>query len=399
MHKTRKTSSLNFVFSYVPSNLFSNLWHLNDLLPDDPKGIHQVWASTLKNLKLAHLKSLTKYSKHWIDDQFQVGDLVFYKAHSVSSELDQKLAKLSYCPYHIQRFLSLVAASLADPSSRIYIKRARVSHLKRLALTLPVIPPLWCSPLSNITFCAPCHVKVTEVSLQAVPKEGWAYRKRSTTTHNCSAVRNTCVASLASSMDKVQYNVQSLRNASMSANVRLQAELLQQHHNLTCTDTTQFIIDNMGTVVYCPPAGWLSSAPLCTIPVYSAWLAFAWPRRTIFKWIVVTFTGLRNWVIITVGYNKQDPWWTILFPNIAHLHQDPVRSATDVKIFCMPLHHFYLHRPPINKHSPSARHSSCGSHLKCADAAFSYFTSADCFLVNHISIALSRRGWRLCSLE
>lgn len=139
-HESHKDIPFNLMFTYKPNNPLANLWRLNDLLPDNPKDVPEVWAAALKNLKRSHQRSRIKYNRNRTDNPFHIGDLVLCKAHPVSRAVDKRMAKLSYRwsgPYRIQRFLTPVTASLVHPDAGNFVTRAHISHLKRFYGKIP----------------------------------------------------------------------------------------------------------------------------------------------------------------------------------------------------------------------------------------------------------------------
>lgn len=133
-HESHKAVPFEVMLGFKPNDPLANIWKIGDLLP--PPGVTDVkatWQAARRNLIRARELVGRKYNKGRKPNPFQVGDLVFCKAHPASSAVDKRAAKLSYRwtgPHRIVRFLTPVTARLVDPQTGKIFGRAHVSHLK-----------------------------------------------------------------------------------------------------------------------------------------------------------------------------------------------------------------------------------------------------------------------------
>lgn len=133
-HESHKAVPFNLIFGFPPNNPLANVWKIGDLLPPpgDPD-VKNTWEAARRNLIRARELVRRKYNRGRIPNPFQVGDLVYCRAHPVSSAVDKRAAKLCYRwtgPHRILRFLTPVTASLGDPQTGKILRKAHLSHLK-----------------------------------------------------------------------------------------------------------------------------------------------------------------------------------------------------------------------------------------------------------------------------
>lgn len=121
--------------SFQPNTPLALQWHINDLLPEDPKNVKENWDKAKKNLQAAYNRRKKRFDHGRADHSFRTGDLVYWKTHHLSSKINKKMAKLSprfEGPYQIMRFTSPVSVLLSDPSDgKIVVKRAHITQLKK----------------------------------------------------------------------------------------------------------------------------------------------------------------------------------------------------------------------------------------------------------------------------
>lgn len=133
-HEGHKKMPYELMFGKAPNNPLSNLWSLSDLLPADPAvDVTRNWEAARRNLLAAHRKLRQRYNQGRKENPFRVGDLVFCKAHPLSSAVEKRAAKLCYRwsgPYVILRFLTPVTALLGHTDTGRPWRRSHVSHLK-----------------------------------------------------------------------------------------------------------------------------------------------------------------------------------------------------------------------------------------------------------------------------
>ncbi|XP_054262903.1 uncharacterized protein LOC128986520 [Macrosteles quadrilineatus] len=140
-HESHKAVPFELFLGYPPNNPLANVWGIGDLLP--PPGAADVkatWQAARRNLIRARELVRRKHNRGRVDNPFQVGDLVFCKAHPASSAVDKRAAKLCHRwsgPHRILRFLTPVTAELGDPRTGKVFRRAHISHLKPFRGTLP----------------------------------------------------------------------------------------------------------------------------------------------------------------------------------------------------------------------------------------------------------------------
>jgi len=133
-HESHKAMPYELMFGKAPNNPLSNLWNLADLLPVDVGvDVTQNWEAARRNLLLAHRRLRQRYNQGRKENPYRVGDLVFCKAHPLSSAVEKRAAKLCYRwkgPFVILRFLTPVTALLGHTDSGRPWRRSHVSHLK-----------------------------------------------------------------------------------------------------------------------------------------------------------------------------------------------------------------------------------------------------------------------------
>jgi len=133
-HESHKAVPFEVLFGFPPNNPLANLWKIGDLLP--PPGhpdVKETWQAARRNLIRARELVRRKYNRGRIDNPFQVGDLVYCRAHPVSSAVNKRAAKLAYRwtgPHRILRLLTPVTVQLGDPQTGHVFRKAHVSHLK-----------------------------------------------------------------------------------------------------------------------------------------------------------------------------------------------------------------------------------------------------------------------------
>ena len=103
---------------YRPNHPLSTRWNVQDLLPPQitDKQIKRIWNEAHSNLRASLEKSRRYHEKgnHSNSIRYQVGDLVMYQTHPISSAIDKTTSKLSFrwCgPYQIQKYLTPVTVA------------------------------------------------------------------------------------------------------------------------------------------------------------------------------------------------------------------------------------------------------------------------------------------------
>uniref|UniRef100_A0A1B6JZN4 RNA-directed DNA polymerase n=1 Tax=Homalodisca liturata TaxID=320908 RepID=A0A1B6JZN4_9HEMI len=97
LHESHDSTPFQVMFSRPPSDPLSNLWSLDSLLPvPGTPNVSDTWEAVRVKLLQSRERVRRKFNKGRIANPFQVGDLVFCKAHPVSSAVDKRAAKLCY---------------------------------------------------------------------------------------------------------------------------------------------------------------------------------------------------------------------------------------------------------------------------------------------------------------
>ncbi|KAJ4440805.1 hypothetical protein ANN_10651 [Periplaneta americana] len=101
-HQSHKLIPFSLMMAYRPQSPLSNLWLLEDLLPDspDPQQLKALCTTARKNLRMSHKLSARQYNQY---NPFHIGDWV-YLHHPVSNRANQIAAKLAHRykgPYQI----------------------------------------------------------------------------------------------------------------------------------------------------------------------------------------------------------------------------------------------------------------------------------------------------------
>lgn len=134
-NEATKCSPLSLVLSFRTNTPLSNLWELNDLLPE-PKNAHRVkdlWMRAAANLKLSHKIMARRYNQGRKKVEFRVGDRVFVKNFPRSVAANKFAAKLAVRfngPFLVNRYLTPVTIEILDPQTG-KTSRYHVSHLKK----------------------------------------------------------------------------------------------------------------------------------------------------------------------------------------------------------------------------------------------------------------------------
>lgn len=133
IHESHKSTPFSLLLGFQPNCPLSNLWSLNELLPDvvDPVEIKERWKRAYANLKKSHGVVERKYNRSRVPSPFKVGDVVFLKNHPLSNAANKFSAKLALRflgPFWIHKFSSPVSVVLRDGKGKF--SRAHVSQLK-----------------------------------------------------------------------------------------------------------------------------------------------------------------------------------------------------------------------------------------------------------------------------
>lgn len=80
-HEAHRTTPAKLMLSYEINSPLSNLWSLNDLLPErvDPEVMRERWEAARKNILLAHRRQAERYNRGRHAASVGVGDLVYVK--------------------------------------------------------------------------------------------------------------------------------------------------------------------------------------------------------------------------------------------------------------------------------------------------------------------------------
>ena len=131
-HESHNMTPFSLMMAYKPNCPLSNLWSLDDLIPEvlTPASIRDVWQRAFNNLRKSHARVKDYYDRRRKEVPFQVGDLVYcknYPLSKASTKFAAKLAARYRGPFKILQFTSPVSVILQDGAKNI---RAHVSQLK-----------------------------------------------------------------------------------------------------------------------------------------------------------------------------------------------------------------------------------------------------------------------------
>ncbi|KAJ4430483.1 hypothetical protein ANN_22699 [Periplaneta americana] len=134
-HEAYKQVRFALMMGYAPNSPLSNLWFLNELLPDspDPISLRRLWNKAKRNLRLDYQNRADRYNRSRLQVPFVVGDEVFLQDHPISNRAKCFSGKLAYRykgPFRISSFDSPVTVKLCGPQGDFL--RAHVSQLKKV---------------------------------------------------------------------------------------------------------------------------------------------------------------------------------------------------------------------------------------------------------------------------
>lgn len=133
-HDAHKEVPASLVLGFPVRNPLSNLWCIDDLLPDANKvqDVKETWRRARTNLQISHKRKEARYKASRTSVPFAVGDKVWLRNHPKSradAQVSAKLAPRYKGPYVIVEFLTPVTVRLRDPQSGLLTK-AHVGQLK-----------------------------------------------------------------------------------------------------------------------------------------------------------------------------------------------------------------------------------------------------------------------------
>ena len=119
-HEAHAQTPVSRFFAFPVNNPLSNLWKIQDLLPDtrNPGEVKEAWKRAAVNLKIAHKRRQTRYNKGRMVVPHKVGDLVIVKTFPQSNAalgFSAKLAPRFRGPLKLVEFLTPVTVLLGDP--------------------------------------------------------------------------------------------------------------------------------------------------------------------------------------------------------------------------------------------------------------------------------------------
>lgn len=135
VHEAHKTTPARLMFTFPVNSPLSNLWSINDLLPEDcePDTIRRNWEAARKNIRLAHQRERRHYNKGRRPFSVKVGDTVYLKNFwGQSSARDKVTAKMLprfVGPFRVVEVRSPVNILIQDCKSGKEV-RAHVSQLR-----------------------------------------------------------------------------------------------------------------------------------------------------------------------------------------------------------------------------------------------------------------------------
>lgn len=135
IHEAHKEAPVNLMFAFKPNSPLSNLWALDDLLPEkiDAAQIRNTWKRAKRNLRSSHEKLAQRYNVGRRPTALKPGDQVFVRNFgAVSKGADKVMGKLLprfKGPVEIVRFITPVTLLVRDPNKR-RICRVHLSHVK-----------------------------------------------------------------------------------------------------------------------------------------------------------------------------------------------------------------------------------------------------------------------------
>jgi hypothetical protein len=110
-------------------------WKLFELdLDKDSKNLEEFWETALSNLRKARASVASRYNAERRQAEFRVGDLVLLRLHPLSSRSHQRSANLDWkwsAQLKIAKFVSPVTILLANPDTRVIVRKSHVSQVKR----------------------------------------------------------------------------------------------------------------------------------------------------------------------------------------------------------------------------------------------------------------------------
>lgn len=135
-HQSVSTTSASLFFGCELQTPLDLQWNLTELTSNNANSpdVHNRWASILESLRRAREKRAERYCQQNYPNQFPVGDWVFYRQHhqiNTGKKVNYKLLQLWSKPCAIEAFTSPVTVKLVDPKSRIFVRSAHITQLKR----------------------------------------------------------------------------------------------------------------------------------------------------------------------------------------------------------------------------------------------------------------------------
>lgn len=134
-HEAHKTTPAKLMFSYEVNSPLSNLWCLNDLLPErvEPDDLRARWESARRNILLAHKRQAVRYNRGRHAVKLAIGDEVYVKnvwgQSSAAQGITGKMLPRFVGPYKVIKVLNPVSFLLQEKGTRKRI-RAHLSQIK-----------------------------------------------------------------------------------------------------------------------------------------------------------------------------------------------------------------------------------------------------------------------------
>lgn len=134
-HEAHRTTPASLMFAFPVNSPLSNLWAINDILPNDgnPATIRKNWLAAKNNILQAHKKEAARYNKGRRPIPLRVGCQVYLKNFGAQSKaVDKVTAKMLprfVGPYEVIRVLTPVTFLIRQRPGGKSV-RAHISQLK-----------------------------------------------------------------------------------------------------------------------------------------------------------------------------------------------------------------------------------------------------------------------------
>jgi hypothetical protein len=134
-HEATKSAPFVVMFPFRSGSPLLNRWKIHERLPEkcNKRILQQRWATVRQNLCKSRDTRARRYNQNRVPHPFKIGDLLYYKNHSISHAGKQIAAKLMLRykgPFKFDRFLTPVTARLVDPATGRVVTKVHVSLLK-----------------------------------------------------------------------------------------------------------------------------------------------------------------------------------------------------------------------------------------------------------------------------